>query len=165
MYLLSLCLLLFSSVQANDTNQIAQRALIYDRAQKSFHVYDQGKVQAIQRCFMDKLLRDIPADKMDEAINHLAFRMAQMDNGEYALHAHARGLGGGAGSAFALFWGTKIAVHLVANGLFIIIAAPTGPFAPAVFNGLRAATIVPVEALSTTLATASAVAGLAIPLP
>lgn len=44
---------------------------------------------------VDKILRDIPADKVGEVMQHVATRVIQNSSGEFMLQAHVKGLGGG----------------------------------------------------------------------
>ena len=107
MYLLSLLLLSFTSIHANsDLAENTAKYLVYCK-NKQWSVEHDGRQHAIQRAFVDKVLRDMPEDKAEEALTHFALRIAQMDNGQYSLHAHARGLGGGPLTASFLYWTTK----------------------------------------------------------
>ncbi len=60
-----------------------------------------GKSHEIQRCFVDPQIRNIPADKLGAALQHFVIRLVQLDNGEIAVRAHVKGLGGGPISAMA----------------------------------------------------------------
>ncbi len=76
-------------------------------AAERFFYMDREGVHEVQPCFVDPLLRRIPDEKMEEAMKHIAVRAVKMDNGEYALHAHVRGLGGGPLAGVAAYWTTK----------------------------------------------------------
>ena len=54
-----------------------------------------GTPHHVQRAFVDKTLRDIPADKLEKAMQYIDIHVVPMNDGEYALHANVRGLGGG----------------------------------------------------------------------
>lgn len=87
-----------------------------EERQLRFVFADKDGVHEVQSCFVDKILRDVPADKMDIANKVLAIRAVKMDNGEYALHAHVRGVGGSALGYAIGYWGTKVSL----NGVYIV---------------------------------------------
>lgn len=74
---------------------------------------------------VDRILRDIPGDKVAEASQHLAVRALKMENGEYMLQAHVKGLGGGAIFG-AVVWGTTWVAGI---GAVIGMAVVEGPLA------------------------------------
>ncbi len=106
MYLLSLLMFACSSICAEPNPQ--QAYILYNKQQREWAVLKDNQIKAIQRCFVDKILRDVPAEKAEQVLQHIAVRATQMDNGEYALHGHVRGLGGGVAAAWICYWGAKI---------------------------------------------------------
>ncbi len=66
-----------------------------------------GEIHYIQRCFVDPQIRNIPADKLEVALKHFVIRLVQLDNGEYCVRAHVKGLGGGPVTASVAYWSTK----------------------------------------------------------
>lgn len=72
-----------------------------------FAIKDATGIHVVQPAYVDKFLRDIPTDKFMEASEHIAVRAVKLDNGEYALHAHVRGLGGGPLLGQIGMWGTR----------------------------------------------------------
>ena len=118
-----------------------------------------GKLHRIQPCFVDKLLRSIPAEKMDSAMEHIVIRPVQMDNGEYSLHAHVRGLGGGYWGGVAGCYVGKFAVHFIAHGTIAVISLCTGPAALVTAASLEATFLPLIEATSITVAIGVGIAG------
>jgi hypothetical protein len=83
-------------------------SLMQATATQFVFVDETGSAHLVQRAFVDKILREVPAEKIHIAMKHVAIRAVQMDNGEYALHAHVRGLGGGPTTGLCAYWGTKV---------------------------------------------------------
>lgn len=97
-----------------------------------------GMLHSIQPCYTDAFLRTIPSEKMPEVIEHIAFSPVKMDNGEYALHAHVRGLGGGPWGAYIGGIVGKFTVSFVCHGTILVVSSFTGPAAPATALALEA---------------------------
>lgn len=77
---------------------------------------DKDGIHEVQPCFVDSILRQVPANKIHLANKVLAIRAIKMDNGEYCLRAHVRGEGGLVLGYAAGYWGTKITL----NGAYIV---------------------------------------------
>lgn len=89
-----------------------------------------GAFHEIQRCFVDPTLRNIPTSKLEKALPHLAIRIGQLDNGEYTLHAHVKGLGGFLLTGVVVYQASRIIGHTgiwVSTGIVLVGAACTGP--------------------------------------
>lgn len=115
-------------------------------AKKKWEVEKEGQRYEIARCFVDQIARDIPEDKLEEFLQYIALRVSEFDNGEFALKAHARGLGGGPVAGFVAYWTVRVAGYTaVALG---ITAAGTAAVAVA---GTVAPAVAPVVAGATTL--------------
>ena len=67
--------------------------------------------------------------------------------------------GGGLLGAKIGFWVGKVTVHVGARIGFLIAAACTGPAAPAVYAGLEASCLIPLEAASNVVGLACGIAG------
>lgn len=124
-----------------------------------FYQDQEGTVYHVHRVFVDKILRDIPAEHLETVMEHLAIRPVKMDNGDYALHAHGRLRGGGAGGATAGVYIGKFAVHFVAHGTILLISACTGPAAPATAASLELTFLPAIEAASNVGAIAGGIIG------
>lgn len=141
------------------SQQQMQRAyIVYEKQQREWYAIDQEKVQRIQRAYIDKELRDIPSDKIEEVIKYMAIRPVRMDNGKYSLHAHGRIVGGGILGANVGFFLAKGAVYFIAHGTMGIIAACTGPAALATYAALAGCTAPFVESASNVAGMAGAIA-------
>lgn len=99
-----------SLIQAGELSQHEQEAAAIQQAQGvviKFMFRDAaGEVQEIQRAFVDPLIRDLPANKLKAIMPHLVFTIKQLDNGElenveYCIRAHVKGLGSGPITAIA----------------------------------------------------------------
>lgn len=111
-----------------------------------------GKFHQIQRCFVDPEIRNIPIDKMEQVLNNMALRFVQLDDGEYVVHAHARGLGGLVLSSFA----AGAAVRIVGYGGYGIFCF---------FQPHAAAEVFHVHELIEFAANAASIAAAATPAP
>jgi len=75
------------------------KAAEYQRISRFVIIGPNGQEHEVQQCFVDPLLRDVPAHKLNEAIKHFNVRVVSVGNGEYGLRSHVRCLGGGPLSA------------------------------------------------------------------
>lgn len=159
--LISLLLLLCSVSSIRCENEQDQRHiyLMYEKQQRAWYALEQDKVQRIQRAHIDKELLDVPADKMEQVLQHMALRPVKMDNGKYVLHAHGRIKGGGVGGATFGFFAAKFAVHFVCHGVIFIVAACTGPAAPATAAAIEACALPFIESASNLAGLAGGIAG------
>src|SRR5579859_5043583 len=118
MYLLLLILLSPITLYANDEICVhsTQGYPLYYRS-KQWEVEREGRYHTIQRCFVEKALRDLPQDKVEaeKLLEHFAIRVTKMSDGKYAMRAHVRGRAGGPITAEALYWLTKIMWHGAAD--------------------------------------------------
>jgi hypothetical protein len=115
---------------------------------------DESGLHHVQPQFVDKTLREIPDDKLEEVLPYIAIYPVKMNNGEYMLRAHVRGLGGGAGGATVGFWVGRFVGQTVGYGLVAVVAAPAalaGPTAYAVAVAGLAGTCAPVIESASTL--------------
>lgn len=127
------------------------------------YVDEAGLAHQIQRAFVDPILRNIPSDKLEKVLNHFAFRVGRLDNGEYALHAHVRGVGGFLLTGVIVYQTTRLVGHSaiwVSAGTVVVGAFVTGgpPAAGAAYlaslSAIPAASAV-VESTSLTLGVAA----------
>lgn len=112
----------------------------------------EGKIHNVEPCFVDKEIRNIPTDKVQWAMNHMFIYAVKMDDGNYALHAFVKGLGGGPGGATVGFLGGKAVTHIVCHGGIALVSWGIGFFFPpagaAIHTGLEAVLAAPIEGLS-----------------
>jgi hypothetical protein len=115
-------------------------------------VDDAGQVHHIQRAHVDPLLRIMTCEQLQEASEFIAVNPVMMDNGEYYLHAHVRGNGGGAVGASVGFWVGKSLVYVGTIGVLNmvgLVATPATGGLSAVATGTAGAVIAaPVEIAS-----------------
>jgi hypothetical protein len=135
-----------------------------------FHVIRNNTDTPVEAAFVDKEVRNMDNEVFTKFIESGGYlRIVQMDDGNLALHANMRGLGGGFWGAAAGFWTGKILVHVGSQLLILGASAAVGvvcPFAaPAVYSGLTAATAIPVEAASNVVGLATGITGAVITGP
>lgn len=140
-YFLLLLISITSALQAENTQ------FIYVNAENvMYHIKPEN---------VDKLLRDIPAEKLEQAMQYIALNPVQIDNGEYILHAHVRGFGGGGAGAVFGFWLGKGLIYTVGHGTIIAITTAVSTVNPVAgaFTGkvLESTLAGPIELASNTV--------------
>jgi len=134
-----------SLAQAGDSTCIQQREM---KVSQVFFYYQnnkwvmnlEGKLIPIEKHNVDQLIRDIPADKVEEVLKHVAISAVQTDRGEFMLQAHVKGLGGGPIAAIWAYNATKAAG--IASLAALIAADPLVAIeAPALLSGIEGAAI------------------------
>lgn len=91
-----------------------------------FHIDEEQVVHEVRYENVDKLLRSIPAEKYNQVRDKIAIHAVQMDDGEYALHAHVRGFGGGLGGATVGAFVGKFGVSAIGHGTIYLISGAVG---------------------------------------
>lgn len=120
----------------------------------------------------DKHITPIEPDCVDSTLRKMNYKqrtaymlkgggleLNQANTGEYTIKSVANIKGGGLLGAKIGFWAGKFTVYFAAHAGMLIMAACTGPAAPATYAALVATTAVPLEAASNVGAIAGGVVG------
>lgn len=107
---------------------------------KRVFVEDENATYRVQSHEMNKELRELLKHKALDKFKETGYiRINKDETGKYALAAHVRGLGGGAGGATAGVVVGKFLTYTIGYGLLNLVAAPaaaaSGPLAPGVQVG------------------------------
>lgn len=90
---------------------------VYHKAQK-FYVEKNDHHHEVKQYDVDKKIRAFTPEQLMQFKKIGYFHLKQMNNGDYSLSAHARGLGGGPVSAVVAAWTTRV----IGLGGFIVAA-------------------------------------------
>lgn len=130
---------------------------------KGFSVYENDKKHTIQKCFTDKMVRDLSKEQLKAFLEVGYISINQMNNGEFSLKAKGRINGGGPLLGSAAYWVTKslcyavgiTAVGVTTAGAVTAVVATGGALAPA----LAGTTAIAGTTVATAVGTTAAAAG------
>jgi hypothetical protein len=126
-YISLFSLLLCSAMHSIDIQvPNASHANLY-YAKKKWEVEKDGRRKEIERWFVDKMVRDVPEEKIADLLRFIALNVSELDNGEFALRAHTRGLGGGPLTAQVFYGITKGACYTAAATAAVTATAAAAP--------------------------------------
>ncbi len=101
------------------------------RNNKDFFIEKNSNLYVIKRCWLDKKLREVPADKIAKFLAASYIVVNQLNDGQFTINSNVRGLGGGPQLAIAVNIGTRIVgytslIITVVGGIIVgaSVAAP-----------------------------------------
>lgn len=125
---------------------------------KKWHIFHGEEIHVLQNCDVDPMLRGID----EEVLAHFYASgcyvlIGQYTDGSFNLKAKVRGFGGGVSGWMIGAYTAKFVTHFVGHGTILVIAACTGPAAPATLVALEATFLPTIEAASTVAALAGGI--------
>lgn len=109
----------------------AADSAVYHDEDANFFVQQGKTIFSLEKAFIGKELREIPKTALASYLAQSYMTLNQCHDGKFSLQSAGRLPGGGAfGAAVGVIAG-KTAVHVIGHGAIYLIAAATGPAAPA----------------------------------
>lgn len=140
-----------SSVFAH--HSLGELSLLYDN--ESFAVIKNKEVYKVDKCWVDKSLQNVSAQKVKTFLKHGYICVNQLDSGEFVLRTKVRGIGGGPVCAYWVYMTTKAICYGTATAAVTTALVATGGTAAgaiATSLGASAATTATVTAATTAVA-------------
>ncbi len=101
---------------------------------------------------VDDIFLSMTLKQIAEYSTHNLFKVVQLLNGEYKVHACGELKGGGVGGATFGVYAGKLAVSFVGHGALLVVSALAGPAQPAAYLALESTFGAAIEVASTAAA-------------